>query len=284
MEFVAVRRNVRTDESVDLDGLVGAKQRNQNKAQRLARVILLVFRLLHRCRQERGDGQRLLAIDLTVAAGPRNAMRDGVRPQMDAARVAQRLNPAVVRNRVAELDDLRHAPEMFDKASHAAERLARQIVEGNLPVVEIRVRNSAQVLENEVLDHAQILPDRRWAYLLVVADDKHGLAQVQSHQRHHVTLAGFIDDDNVEARSARIKIFHHARKRHDPNGNRPAALAHLSSRFGAQKGNTDSVPFADATNGVEPAHKRLALSTHVAAPLRSPIALLAALPPRSPYT
>src|SRR5260370_1132176 len=203
MEFVAVRRNVRTDESVDLDGLVGAKQRNQNKAQRLARVILLVFRLLHRCRQERGDGQRLLALDLAVGAGPRNAMRDGVRAQMDAARVAQRLNPAVVRNRVAEVDDLRHAPEMFDKASRAAERLARQIVDGNLPVVEIRVRNSAQVLENEVLDHAQILPDRRWADLLVVADDKHALAQIQSHHRHHVTLAAFIDDDTVEARSAR---------------------------------------------------------------------------------
>src|SRR5258708_11790651 len=117
MEFVAIRRDVRPDYVVNFNGLLVADQRNDTKAERLARVILLVFRLLHRCRQERGDGQRLLAIDLTVAAGPRNAMRDGVRPQMDAARVAQRLNPAVVRNRVAELDDLRHAPEMFDKAS-----------------------------------------------------------------------------------------------------------------------------------------------------------------------
>jgi hypothetical protein len=62
-------------------------------------------------------------------------MRDGVRPQMDAARIAQGLDAAVVGNHVAELDDFRNAPEMFDKASRASERLARQIVDRNLPIV-----------------------------------------------------------------------------------------------------------------------------------------------------
>src|SRR6476646_9725816 len=105
MEFVTIGRDVRTDQAVDLDGLLVANQRNHSETQRLTRVILLVFGLLHRGRKERGGGQGFLAIDLTVAAGPRDAMRDGVRTEMDAARVAQGLDTAVVGNHVAELDD-----------------------------------------------------------------------------------------------------------------------------------------------------------------------------------
>src|SRR5882724_1780242 len=129
MEFVAVRRDVCADQVVDFDGLLVANQRNYSEAQRLARIILLVFGLLRRGRKERGDGKGFLAIDLTVAAGPRDAMRDGMRPQMDAARIAQGLNAAVVGNHVAELDDLRNAPEMFDEAGRAAERLTCEIVD-----------------------------------------------------------------------------------------------------------------------------------------------------------
>src|SRR4029077_10078339 len=120
MEFVAIRRNVSADQVVDFDGLLVAHQRSYAEAQRLARVVLLVFELLHGGRKERGDGQGFLAIDLAVAAGTGDAMRNGVRPQMDAARVAQGLDAAVVGNRVAELDDLRNAPEMFDEAGGAA--------------------------------------------------------------------------------------------------------------------------------------------------------------------
>src|SRR6266446_10714157 len=109
-------------EVVDLDGLLVANQRNHSKAQRLARVVFLVFGLLYCCGKERGNGQGFLAIDLDVAAGSRNSMRNGVRAQMDATRVAQGLDAAVVGNHVAELDDLRNAPEMFDEAGCAAER------------------------------------------------------------------------------------------------------------------------------------------------------------------
>src|ERR1700674_1659182 len=129
MEFVAVGRDVRTDQVVDFDGLLVTNQRNHSETQRLTRVILLVFGLLHRGRKERCNGQSFLAIDLTVAAGPKDAMRDGVRPQMDAARVAQGLETAVVGNHVAELDDLRNTTEMLDEAGRAAERLACEIVD-----------------------------------------------------------------------------------------------------------------------------------------------------------
>src|SRR4029077_13146489 len=110
-----------------------------------------------------------------------------------------------------------------------------------------------------VLNDAQILTDGRRTDLLVVTDNEHGLAQVQCDQSHHVALTGFINDDNVETGSMRVKVFDHARKRHDPDGNGPTAFAHFPCRFRTQKGDADSVTLADATNGVEPADKRLAL-------------------------
>src|SRR4029077_6291359 len=113
-------------------------------------------------------------------------------------------------------------------------------------------------------------PDGRGADLLMVADDEDSLTKVQGDQRHNVALAGFIDDDNVEASGAWIEVLYHARKRHDPDGNGPAALAHFSCRFGAQKGNPDAVTFADTTAGVEPADERLTLSRRGAARLRRP--------------
>ena len=48
---------------------------------------------------------------------------------------------------------------MFDKAGGAAEGLPREVVNRNLAVVEIGVRNTRQVLEDEVLDNAEILAD-----------------------------------------------------------------------------------------------------------------------------
>src|SRR4029077_6480502 len=129
MEFIAVRRDVGPNQVVDLDGLFVANERNNSDTQRLACVILSVFGLLHHGREQRSDVQGFLTIDLTVAAGSRNAMCDSVRPQSDAACIAQGLDATVVGNHVAELDDLRNAPEMFNEACSATERLARKIVD-----------------------------------------------------------------------------------------------------------------------------------------------------------
>src|SRR5258707_14513404 len=112
-------------------------------------------------------------------------MRNGVRPQVDAARVAQGLDAAIVGNRVAELDDLRNAPEMFDEAGGAAERLASEIVDGDLSVVQIRIRDSAEILEDEDLNHALILAYRGRPDMLEVGDHEHGFDQVKRDQSHH---------------------------------------------------------------------------------------------------
>ena len=133
----------------------------------------------------------------------------------------------IVGNHVAELDDLRHAAEVFNQAGRAPEGLSREVINRNLAVVEIRVRNSRQVLEDKVLNNPEILTDCGGTHLLVVADDEDSLPEVKSHQGHDVTLAGFIDDDHVKASYVWVEILHHAGKRHHPNRDSAAALGHL---------------------------------------------------------
>src|SRR5262249_7163076 len=136
------------------------------------------------------------------------------------------------------------------------------------------VRDAAKVLKNEVLNHTQILADSRRTNLFVVADDEHGLAQIQGDKGHHIALAGFIDDDNVKTSSAGVEVFHHARERHDPDGDSATARAHFPGSFGAQEGNSYAVTFANATDGIEPADERLTLFCGGAPCLRTPRAFV----------
>src|SRR5690348_4543303 len=270
MEFVAIGRNMCAQEIVDFERLFIADERNNAEAERLARAVVLILGLLYRGSDERRGGQGLLAIDFAIAAGARNTIGNRVREQMHAAGVAQRLDAPIVRNHVAELNDFRDATEMFDKASSASEGLPREVVNGNLTVVEIGVRNAGQVLENEVLNDAEILADSGGADLFVVADDEDGFAKVERGQGHDVALAGFVNDDDVETRVARIEILYDPRKRHDPDGHSTAALGHFSSRFGAQQPDANAVAFANPADGIEPADERLPLVRGSAASLPGP--------------
>src|SRR5258708_7547359 len=259
-----------TKKIVNLDGLFIADQRNYAEAGGLPGIVFLVFGLLDSRDQERGSGERFLAIDFAVAAGAGNTISDGVRTETNAAGIAQRLDAVIVGNQIAELDDFRDATEMFDEASSAAKGLAREIVDRNLAIVEIGIGDSREVLEDEVLDDAEILADGGRADLLVVANDEDGFAEIESDQGHNVALAGFVNDDDVEAGGARIEVFDYARKRHDPDRNRAAAFGHFPGGFGAKESNTDAVTFADAANGVQPSHQRLTLAGGSAASLSGP--------------
>src|SRR5205814_3446594 len=132
---------------------------------------------------------------------------------MDTAGITQRLDAVIVGNHVAELDDLRHAAEVFNQAGRAAEGLSREVINGNLTVVEIGVGNSGQVLENKVLNNPEVLANCGGTYLLMVADDEHGLPEIEGHEGQDVTLAGFIDDDDVKARYMGLEILHYTGKR-----------------------------------------------------------------------
>src|SRR5712664_422403 len=274
MEFVAVGRKMGAEKIVNLDGLFVADQRDHAEAGGLAGIVFLVFRLLDRRGEEGGGGQGLLTIDLAVATGAGNAIGDGVRLETDAAGVAQGLNAVIVGDQVAELDDFLHATEMCDETSGAAEGLAREVIDGNLTIVEIGIGDSREVLEDQVLDDAEILADGGRADLLVVSHDEDGFSEIESDEGHDVALAGFVDDDHVETSGARVEIFDHAGKRHHPDRNGAAAFGHFPGGFSTQERNANAVAFADAANGVQPSDERLALAGGSAAGLSGPSALV----------
>src|SRR5258708_25876137 len=149
---------------------------------------------------------------------------------------------------------------MFEQVSSAAKGLAGEVVNRNLAIVEIGIGDCREVLEDEVLDDAEILADGGRADLLVVANDENGFSEIESDQGHDVALAGFVNNDDVEAGGARIEVFDYARKRHDPDRNRAAAFGHFPGGFGAKESNTDAVTFAEAANGGQPAPQRLPLA------------------------
>src|SRR6516162_7493522 len=270
VELVAIGRDMRTQQVVDLERLFIADKRHDAEAERLTCTIVLILALLHRRGDERSRGQGFLAIDLAVAAGTRNAIGHRVRKHMHTAGVAQGLDAPIVGNHVAELNDFRDATEMLDKTSRAAERLPRQVVNRDLAVVQIGVRDALQVLKDEVLNDAEILADSRRADLFVVPDDEHGFAEIEGRQRHDVALAGLVDDDHVEPCQTRIEILDDSRERHDPDRNGAATLGHLSGGFRAKQRNANAVALADSANGVEPADQRLPLARRSAVSLPGP--------------
>src|SRR5258707_15498972 len=105
---------------------------------------------------------------------------------MNTARIPQWFDAMIVRNHVAELDDFRHTAEMLDEARSTAEGLPREVVDGDLAIVQIGIWNAGQVLENEILNDAKILTDGGRTHLLVIADNQHGLAEIERHQGHYV--------------------------------------------------------------------------------------------------
>jgi hypothetical protein len=84
------------EQVIDFKRLFVADQGNDTEAGGLARVIFLVFGLLQCRREQGGDADSFLSIDLAVAAGPADAVRDGVRPETNAAGITQRLDALIV--------------------------------------------------------------------------------------------------------------------------------------------------------------------------------------------
>src|SRR5260370_9125430 len=113
-------------QTVDGNRLVITDQRNYAEANRAPALVDLVLGLLGGRSYERGDGQGLLAIYLFVAARSRKVIRDQSRPYLHAAGIAKGFHPAFVRNHIAELYDLRHAPERFNREGGSPKGLTLQ--------------------------------------------------------------------------------------------------------------------------------------------------------------
>ena len=152
----------------------------------------------------------------------------------------------------------RHAAEVLAQADGPAERLARQVVDRGLAVVEVAVGDAAQELADQGARCLDALADRAGADLLVIADDHDLPAQVQRQQRQQVALAGLVDDDHVEARLARVEALGHARlSGMIQTGTASRARVSSSRAFALQLGRALARALADLALGVGPAVQRL---------------------------
>ena len=155
-----------------------------------------------------------------------------MRAKDDTAGIAERFDSAVIRNLIAELNDLRNTPEMFHKTSRSAKGLPGEVVNRNLSIIEMGIGDSLKVFKDQVLDNTEVLPDGGGADLFVVANDQDCFSQIQGHKSHNVTLARLIDNDDVEARTSRVEIFNNPRERHHPYRHGVAAFPHFFCRLG----------------------------------------------------
>ena len=87
---------------------------------------------------------------------------------------------------------------------------------------------------------------------LVVANHDDFPSQVTGNGGHHVALARFVDDDDVEPGGTRIELLNHAGEWHDPHGHGIAALVHQASGFDAKLGRPPTRSATDPANGISP--------------------------------
>jgi hypothetical protein len=69
-----------------------------------------------------------------------------------------------------------------------------------------------------MLNLVELLPDCIRAHLLVVTNDYYLGSHVECYERHHIALAGLIDDDHIHSRFAWIEVLDSACEGHDPHG------------------------------------------------------------------
>src|SRR5215831_17923625 len=184
--------------------------------------------------------------------------------------LAQRANLARVAELVRELDDARYAAEVLEQADRAAERLAREIVDGRLAVVELLVRDVDEHLVDQRLDRLGLGADGVRADLLVIADNRDLLAHREGDEAEHVALARLVDDHDVECGGRDVEALDDARQRHDPDGHRVAALAERLARFFLESPDLLAGALAHLLLQCEPAPQRLLLLEAGAPELRTP--------------
>src|SRR3990172_6820987 len=96
-----------------------------------------------------------------------------MRFEIRKAWIAERFDLRIVGEVIAEMNNVRNTTKMFQEANRSAERLAGEVIDRHLTVVENSVRYALEMLVNQVLDDRQILSDCRGAHLFMVPHDHH---------------------------------------------------------------------------------------------------------------
>src|SRR5262245_15623650 len=108
---------------------------------------------------------------------------------------------------ITKLDDFRHATKVLSQGDNATKRRFSKVVYRGLSIVEVVVWNALQVGGNQPLYLLHAMTYRVRCHLLFVADDNMLTSEVDRGKRRYVTLAGLVNDNDIELRLTRIEAL-----------------------------------------------------------------------------
>jgi hypothetical protein len=117
------------------------------------------------------------------------------------------------------------------------------------------------MLPNQVVYELDILPNRDWADLFVIAYHHDLLAKSKRKQSHNIALARFVNDHHIKLCCPKIKIIDEPRDGHNPNGDGLAARLHLFASFLLKFLNPLPVTLPNTSYNIKPADQILASCT-----------------------
>jgi hypothetical protein len=97
---------------------------------------------------------------------------------------------------------------VFDEAGRVTKRVASDIVDRRLRVVEVAVGNPLEV--GQVVDHPRLVSYGSGSHLLVVTHHDNLAPEVEGDETERIALACLVDDHDVESRGAAVERLSHA--------------------------------------------------------------------------
>src|SRR5215813_3063485 len=158
---------------------------------------------------------------------------------------------------ITELDNFRHATEVLPQGDHTTERRLGEVVNRGLPVVEMVVRDILQVGRNQSLHVLYALAYGVGCHLLFVTDDDMLAPKIERGKCRRITLAGLIDDDDIELRLARVEALIYSAQWYNPHRHRTPGRSEQLSCLPKEFGNAFARAFADFADSLHETHQGL---------------------------
>ena len=137
----------------------------------------------------------------------------------------------LVAKAIRELNDFRHAAEMFAEPDPAREADLCLFKETIIDAQAISMRQIPNESIPKRVHSASIDTNVFWTDLLIVADHHNFLRDIEEKQRFGAGLARFIDNHNIEHSGSRLDRFGHPIYRHYPSRNRRATVFEVFPSF-----------------------------------------------------
>jgi hypothetical protein len=134
----------------------------------------------------------------------------------------------------------------------------------------VAVRDVFEVCGYKTLNDIEILADGQRAYLLVIPDHDDPLPQIAGNQGHHVALTRLVNDDDIEACCAWIKLLDYSGQGHNPHWHGTPTLTHEPDGLNPKLRRPAACPPANSSDCVGPSDQRLSLTKTNACGLRRP--------------